>query len=273
MCRPPQPTPTGQNHVLQPRTCPSVLVAAGQCGSSSASRARIRAATLPASPTAGDGDHEPPVPCRSSSAPLRRRRLPTARTSKHGSRSATLGGPDRSWYHVLRCRTAACTVIWCPVRPAPFCRHRHRGEPAYPIPIGPPRRPRFRATRFLETPSLQSSSKSSLPPRSSQKSLYCATYLHKTFIRLYNTKVIALRVCLRLSPTLVRHSLFRTCLRVYRVWVEAWIVHKSSDRAGEIDWGTWDRAQRQAITGEVPVAPRGRELAAVLAPTGSAECL
>ena len=31
----------------------------------------------------------------------------------------------------------------------------------------------------------------------------------------------------------------RTCLRVYRVWVEAWIVHKEPDRAGEIDWELW----------------------------------
>ncbi len=126
---------TGRTGTARPRTYPPALVAAGRCGSSSASRARVRAATLPASLMAGDEDaHGPPIPCRPSSSPRHRRRLLTARASEQGRRSTVLGGKGGSWYHVLRCRTATWPVIWRPVRPARFCIHRHLVEPAQPNP-------------------------------------------------------------------------------------------------------------------------------------------
>ena len=108
-CRPPRPraTMTRRNGAARPRRCPPALVAAGRCGSSSASRARARAAaTLPASPTTAGDDYAsaPPVPDRSSSSPRRRRRLPTARAFERGQ---PIGCSRRTGPLVVPCSAAS----------------------------------------------------------------------------------------------------------------------------------------------------------------------
>jgi hypothetical protein len=45
----------------------------------------------------------------------------------------------------------------------------------------------------------------------------------------------------------------RSCRRVYRKWVEAWIVHKEPDRAGGIDWQLWIERKGRMTTAKCPL--------------------